>query len=234
MRRIEDAMDVAEAAKFPHALPQILQKALNLIIKSQILPETSFREWRSKPVPDKTWANFKKHFAKEVRNYKKDQGITAKSSYSVANADNQALLEAQNEFRNLTQSFINEFRNSTSSANINIPSCSPCPSEDHALSTITNADMCKLIKELKEENKDLKEKLATKENTNPNPNPRYRRNARKGWFYCWTHGANRTHSSKDCHQNSREQGHQEDATHANRKGGSICKCFDPAAKAYFS
>ena len=48
-----------------------MQKSLNLIIKSQILPETSFLEWRNKPVPDKKWANFKAHFSKEVRNYKK-------------------------------------------------------------------------------------------------------------------------------------------------------------------
>ena len=68
------------------------------------------REWRSKPAADKTWINFKTHFSKEVKEYQCDQGLTVKSIYNVANAINQALLQAQTDFWTLTEQFIEEFR----------------------------------------------------------------------------------------------------------------------------
>ena len=36
-------------------------------------------------------------------------------------------------------------------------------------------------------------------------------------FYCWSHGANKTHSSKDCQR--KKEGHQDDATMYDRKKG---------------
>ena len=98
--KIEDAMDVATAAKFPHTPQQIVTKSYNIMVKAQVLPEASLREWRIKSTADKTWANFKLHFAKEVRDFKKEQGITAENSH--ANLANQALLQAQADFRQLT------------------------------------------------------------------------------------------------------------------------------------
>ena len=93
--RIEDAIDIAEAAKCPFATQQIIHKALTSIIKAQALPETAMREWRSKSDADMTWSNFKKHFSKEIKVYQRDQGLVAKSTYNAANTANQALLQAE-------------------------------------------------------------------------------------------------------------------------------------------
>ena len=70
------------------------------------LPEENLRELHRKPLRDKTWANFKTHFLKEVRDFKKDQGLTARKAYSMGNLANQALLQAQVESINLTQCLI--------------------------------------------------------------------------------------------------------------------------------
>ena len=56
------------------------------------------------------WANFKAYFSKEVRDYQKDQGLTAKSTYHIANTTNQVLLHAQAKFCFLTENFIYQFR----------------------------------------------------------------------------------------------------------------------------
>ena len=63
---IEDAIDIVEAAGCPFAPNQIVDKALNNVLKAQALPDIAVREWRNKTSADKTWANFKVHFSKEV------------------------------------------------------------------------------------------------------------------------------------------------------------------------
>ena len=50
---IEDAVDVAEAAKYPFTPQQIINKALTNIIKAQALPDITIYEWRNKAAADK-------------------------------------------------------------------------------------------------------------------------------------------------------------------------------------
>ena len=90
--KIEDTVDIAEAANCLFTPQQIIIKALNIILKTQTLPDIAIREWHSKPAIEKIWANFKTHFYKEVKDYQKDQGLTAKFICNVANVANQALL----------------------------------------------------------------------------------------------------------------------------------------------
>ena len=87
-----------------------MNKALTNIIKAQALPDVAIREQRNKNTKNKTWTNFKAYFSKEVKDYQKDQGLTAKLTYHVAKATNQALLQAQANFCSLTKNFIHEFR----------------------------------------------------------------------------------------------------------------------------
>ena len=87
-----------------------MQKAFNAISKAQCYPK-GVREWRKKNTADKTWVNFKTHFTKEAKDYRKANASTARSTgYQTANATNQALLEAQNDFKSVTDSFITEFK----------------------------------------------------------------------------------------------------------------------------
>ena len=150
--KLEEAIDIAEAAKCPFTSQQILNKTLKSIIKAQALPDAAIQGWRDKSEADRTWANFKAHFSKEVKNYQKDQSITAKSTYNVANAANQALLQAQADFKSLTESLIDEFRAAQ------LPPEDTQPPVLQANAASTNQDLLAIIKELKNEVAELKNK----------------------------------------------------------------------------
>ena len=222
--KIEDAIDIAEAANCPFTTQQIINKALTSIIKAQALPDAAIREWRSKSTADKTWANFKRHFSKEVKDYQRDQGLTAKSTYNVANSTNQALLQAQADFRSMTEQFIDEFRKTNHQVNH-----TPEPLVEQAHAT-TTTDLLSIIKELRQEVAALKQ---DKENINPNykrkPNQYYKK---KPFQYCWTHGATKSHCSKNCW--GPIEGHKKEATFANRMGGSCFKLLDKEVKKQLS
>jgi len=207
--KIEDAVDIAEAANCPFTTQQILNKALTSIIKSQALPEVAIRDWRSKPQTDKTWPNFKRHFSKEVKDFQRDQGVTAKSTYNVANSTNQALLQAQADFRTLTEQFIDEFRKNNQQIE---HTEEPVVEQAHA---VTTNELFAIIKELRQE-------VATLKQDKENINPKSKRKPLpdKPWLYCWTHGANKSHTSKNCTR--QEEGHKKEASFKNRMGGS---CF---------
>ena len=93
VKRIEDIMEVAEAAGCAYTHDQITSKAFNLISKSQAYPE-GCREWKRKATENKTWTNLKTHFSLETKEYRKKSTHLAKDSYQAAHAANQALLEA--------------------------------------------------------------------------------------------------------------------------------------------
>jgi len=59
VKRIEDCMDVTEAAGAQYMAQQIVNKAFSLIIKSDAFPD-GVCEWRQKPTLDKTWVYLKK------------------------------------------------------------------------------------------------------------------------------------------------------------------------------
>ena len=101
-------MEVAEAAGCANTPNQITHKAFNLIEKSQAFPE-GCREWKRKTNAEKTWNNLKNHFSIEVKEYRKRASHLAKDSYQAAHVANQALLDAQAEFRDYTSSFLSEF-----------------------------------------------------------------------------------------------------------------------------
>ena len=56
-----------------------MQKAFNAITKAQYYPD-DIREWQHKDTATKTWANFKVHFTKKAKDYRKANSTTMKSS----------------------------------------------------------------------------------------------------------------------------------------------------------
>ena len=112
VRRIEDCMDLAESAGAPHIDSQIATKAFNSIIKADLFHDSA-RYWRRKATANKTWANLKSHFTVEVKEYKKHNKTTSKTTgYHIANIANQVLIDAQNEFKDFISQIIEEFKTS--------------------------------------------------------------------------------------------------------------------------
>ena len=85
--------------------------------------------------------------------------MIAKSTYNVANAANQALLQAQADFRSLTENLINEFKAA------HTPPKLPVIDQVHQAHALTaNSELLNVIKELRAKVNALK----GKENVNPN------------------------------------------------------------------
>ena len=155
VKRIEDCMDIAGIAGAACSDAQTINKAFTLMIKLDAFP-VGVREWRRKATNEKTWANFEKHFAEESKEHKRTHNVTAKASgYQVANAANQALLEAQNDFKDHTSSFLNSFQKSL------CDQCQPVqqPQEDskpiQQAACTNQSDMHQIVKELRDQNKQL-------------------------------------------------------------------------------
>ena len=224
VKKIEETMDLAEAGGCPYTQEQLVSKSFNCILKAQTLPNTAIREWKRAAQTDKTWTNFKNHFAREVKEYQQDQGITASnSSYNVANAANQSLLQAQNDFKEITNSMIDdirkEFYGALNSNNTNDQQCHLTYQQaQQAHLSQSNNDILTMIRELKEEIKDLKANRTR--NYSQNTTPTYRSSPPNNilkFKYCWTHGCNRTHSSQHCRMPANN--HKKDATIENMQGG---------------
>ena len=151
--RLEDGINLAEAAGTLYSTHQIVQKIFNLISKAQCF-QTGVREWRRKPSADKTWAAFKTHFGCKSKKYRKDNLNTAHSSvYQVANTSNQALLEVQKEFKQVTDSLITDFKKTIEQPTLPDPYLSKCaPVLQQAEYTSNAQNIHAIIKELREQN----------------------------------------------------------------------------------
>ena len=82
-----------------------------------------------------------------------------------------------------------------------------------------------IVKTLMERNQKLMEMLAEKENINHNK--KRTNNVGRKWVCCWAHGAC-SHISKNC--KFKMEGHQDDATFKDRKGGSTYRCMMASVK----
>ena len=154
VKTIEEAMRTAAAVGCPHTPEQIVTKAHNQIHKSGTV-NLGCRHWKDKPIADRTWANFKLHFAKEVKECRKEQGDTAKEHYA-ANATQQAVHEARTELQALTNNMMKEFKDAMEPQQ---------PTVEQAHSNLQTQDS--IVQTLMEQNRKLMEILANKENQEP-------------------------------------------------------------------
>ena len=150
VKHIEDTMDIVESARFAFKPEKIVNKAFNPVVKAQALPETGTRERRRKSSANKIWTKFKLYFSKEARDYHKDQGITAKNTFLVANTANQALLQEQEDFRDLTQNLKNDFKQQTQKFIYLMPSDTTLPVFQHVDQSHSNVNKNELFQLLKE------------------------------------------------------------------------------------
>jgi hypothetical protein len=161
------------------------------------------RRWNEKHLIEKTWTQFKSHFAAAHRQHKQMQGESAATSgYHSANA---AVRQTEDQ---LSEATIGALANLATATAV----------DRGVVATLTEAN-ARLVKQLEDNSNELRElkALIKKERDekrgqrsfNPSPNN-----------YCWTHGykVGNTHTSLSC--NLPKQGHKREATRANNMGGS--------------
>ena len=110
MKRVEDYVDIAEAARSPCVDAKITNKVFSALLKEDIFHD-GVREWRRKSNDNKTWANFKLHFAVEMKECEKSNKLASKATvYQVVNSASQALIETKNYLKYCTSSIMQEFQ----------------------------------------------------------------------------------------------------------------------------
>jgi hypothetical protein len=161
------------------------------------------RRWNEKHTIEKTWTQFKSHFAAAHRQQKQVQGESAATAgYHSANA---AVTHNEDQMAEAT---IGAFANlATSTA-----------ADRGVVAALTQANSC-LAKQLEDNSAELRElkALLKKDRSKKrgqrsvNPSPRN---------YCWTHGykVGSTHTSLTC--KLLKPGHKTEATRADNMGGS--------------
>jgi hypothetical protein len=161
------------------------------------------RRWSEKHVIEKTWTQFKSHFAAAHRQHKQMQGESAATAgYHSANA-----AVSHNE---------EKMAESTIGALANLATATAA--DRGVVASLTQAN-ARLVKQLEDNSNGLRElkALIKKEGTEKrgqrsfNPSPRN---------YCWTHGykAGRTHTSLTC--KLPKPSHETEAARVDNMGGS--------------
>jgi len=213
-----------------HAPPQyatIMSSALRAFQKSG-LPLKAIREiereWKTLRKDGNltadnhaTYKAFKKHFNNELRHLH--------SSVSAApNTANQATALTRDEFREeLAQVQDNMY--ATMDHNFRTIQCSiATPATDESTLTGTHRGAAyatgagtsdPVMATILEKIDRLSQKVDAQEKR---PRPKPQRTWRHFNKYCWTHGINTSHTSGQCE--TQKRGHDKDATHADRRGGS--------------
>ena len=197
--QIDEATELADAAKAPYTAPQIVAIAYNLIQQTGIFT-LDCEKWDDKADTDKTWVNFKTFFAASHKKWRRSSTTAQQGGYHEAN-----LLTADTiETLGTLATGIEQDR--------------------HTVSTLS-ADNVTLRQQLEALSTQLASLQANIPQNNSNPRhqqqsaPRTRRRFSND-NYCWSHGwdVSRTHDSTNCrHQ---KEGHKTEATRSNTMNGS--------------
>lgn len=85
-KRIDDAVQFAADGDTPFTTEQILHTAFHAILTTGLYTDEA-KAWRKKDAADKTWANFKTHFAEAYHDMRETQKLTAGAGgFHAANA----------------------------------------------------------------------------------------------------------------------------------------------------
>ena len=208
--QIEQAFDIAEAGHQPYTNAQVLTRTYNIILQTGMFTDAC-REWRNKIPTDKTWENFKIHFAQAHKDLRQHEETASRSGMHAANA---VLSSIQND----AQSAIEQLTNATMADRNQI-------TELVQANNIISNDM----KGLQDAIRTLQAQVTTLMQTTiaaptaPTNAVRNRRNP-FSQAYCWTHGRTYNDLHISCTCKNRKEGHKENATLHNRMGGSDKNC----------
>ena len=164
------------------------------------------------PTKEHTWANFKLHFeaARELLKRVRGPNMT-NTAFQQANMVAESIRhDMYRQEQNLLNSIASLATNKNPNEGDEMEPIDSNVNNVNATSSSTRSILAIL--------KDIEDKLkAFKENTPSDPAKRKRRLTE----YCWTHGRC-AHKSSECR--NKKEGHKDDATLRNKKGGSKKNC----------
>ena len=220
---IEDFQKIATAAGVPRTEKMLINYGMDIIQKTNDF-EVGVLEWNRKAEADKTWQTFKRHFSTVHRDLRKARGETMKNTsfhqaHNMAQDITASIEDLRTELRQSIASIANQSPVTHHSTSHTTPMSSLSPTANSA----TSDELLKLVLQL--QNQLLTTKPPIDEPPKPPKRPFVRNQTDK---YCWSHGAC-GHDGKDCR--NKKPGHRDEATFANRLGGSTFFCKQAEDKA---
>jgi hypothetical protein len=201
-KQIQDCADYSEAGGVLIGHPQHINVGYAKIFATCHFM-SACRRWKEKPTAEKTWAQFKSHFAAAHLQHKQMQGESAATAgYHSANA---AVTQTEHQMAEATIGALSNLATATAA--------------DRGVVTALTQANSRLTKQLEDNSSELRElhALIDKERREKRGARPFNPSARND---CWTHGykAGSTHTSLTC--KLPKPGHKTEATRANNMGGS--------------
>jgi hypothetical protein len=201
-KHIQDCTDYSEAGGVLIGHPQQINVGYAKIFATCHLM-SACRRWNEKPTSEKTWAQFKSHFAAAHRQHKQMQGESdATAGYHSANA---TVTHTEDQMAEATIVALENLATATASDRGVV-----------AALTQENSRLAKQLEDNSTELRELKALLDIEQREKRGP----RRLKPSASNYCWTHGykVGSTHTSFTC--KLPKLGHKTEATRADNMGGS--------------
>jgi hypothetical protein len=198
-KQIQDCADYSEAG----VSSLVTRKISTLGTQKYLQQASACRRWNEKPTAEKTWTQFKSHFAAPHCQHKQMQGESAATAgYHSANAT-----VTQNE---------DHMAEADIGALANLATATAAYRGVVAALTQANSRLAKQLEEISSELRELKALLNQERREKQGPrslNP-------SASNYCWKHGykVGLTHTSLTC--NTPTHSHKTEATRADNMGGS--------------
>ena len=236
---------MAQAQGTPETSEQLISIGRMITTNANIFAG-SVEKWDIKPSATKTWITFKSHFTSAQRAYKLARPADIVSQHGYTNQANIAeLVNAAIDQRNNQELAATEEATHQQIINEHLANIAAQEQQQANSSQQAPPEMLQLMKTIN----DLTAKLhnnSRNNNHNNNNNNNYNRNNHRNnrrdntnqqgrgagrhgnnrqpttRVYCWTHGSC-SQKGTDC--NYKANGHQDDATFTNMKGGSNKNCF---------
>ena len=206
-KKVDDLMDLAQAAGSPYSAQQIINFAYIILNKTGKITQ-GIKYWNCLPQDQKTRGNFQIHFSNEHRAIRESGELeNCQSTFDTANII-QEVVDGIQQALNPTEEEIEETSSLIHQANI---------------ATAKTDQQTLLMKQMLEMIQQMQAHMVSNTTTpftthssrnGQNTEHRRRRNTSK---YCWSHGAC-AHWGHKC--TNKKSGHIDDATFQDRKGGS--------------
>jgi hypothetical protein len=210
-QKIDDCIQYAVDGQVAFTPGQILQTVYHAVSTSGYYNEAC-KEWRKKPLLDKTWPSFKRFFAAEYHDLKEQNKVnSSQSNFHSANA----VMDISTALDNLAMAATNDR-----------DLIAQLTATNQQL-VATNQQLTEQLRKSIETTATLVKKMAQTPSTNNNDHNTKKPFDRAEWEaklnpsgYCWTHGyrVQHGHDSKNC--KGKLGGHQDTATRADTQGGS--------------
>ena len=199
--RLEECQEFASAGNSPYTAQQVLNIAYQTLFTSGVYGD-GCKDWRRKEAAEKTWANFKAHFANEYLDLKENQPSTTSSAY-----------QATTEYQQDTVAALANLATATASDRDAVNNLTETNRALMAELTKVNAELITALKKINYMGQVISD-LKSKSPSSPTAPPSLIGNN----HYCWSCGFKSPHPSHKC--NNKKEGHQDKATKYNTLDGS--------------